>query len=121
MSAVKTTSRLRSNDALAAGVVRSPITKSTGPSPPPKKIAPDNAGNSLRVSGASRRAGHRHIDAHNTSPLPRYSNPASTCGEVEPTSRLASGVAAPNKHAAANASNIPGWRDRIVQSVGPDL
>jgi len=71
MSAVKTTSRLSSKEALAAGVDRRPITKRTGPSPPPNTIAPDSAGNSRRVSGASRRAGHQRIDVHNASPLPR--------------------------------------------------
>ena len=107
-AAVSTTSRLRSNEAVAAGVARRPITSSNGPSPPPKKIAPPSHGMSLRVRRASRPSGQTKFASVNAIPLPRYRSPASTAGDVPCVSLLANGVAAPKRAAAASASVTPG-------------
>ncbi len=58
IAAVKTTSRLRSSDALAPSVRASPNMSSAGPAMPPTAIAAPSHGSSLsaRLSGARRSA-----------------------------------------------------------------
>jgi hypothetical protein len=111
MTAVSTPSTFSSSEAAAPLDWVSPRINSTGPSMPPKTIAPSNHGISLggiprgvvaRVAARSR----AHLRASrmlNPSPLPRYSNPANSSAGTSPTSNLASGVLAPNSSAAARA------------------
>jgi hypothetical protein len=107
---VRTPSRFKSNEDDAAEDVMSPVIKKTGPSTPPKRVAPISQIKSL-VDGKIGRIldlKYLKIKIHiRPNPEPRYKIPASTQGSISPISNLARGVLAPKSIAAINAKVTP--------------
>src|SRR5450830_32321 len=112
--AVNTPSALSSRDADADGMPVSPTISNTGASTPPQAMAPANHNRSARASvtpGARLRRRYRLRPR----PEPRYSRAAIIQGELFLSSRLATGVAAPNSRAASNAAWVP---DKVMFFIG---
>ena len=110
-SAVNTPSIFNSNEEVDAGVLASPVISNTGPITPPKRIAPESQGRSVRFNWASEVFRCRpRVMLHHTSrpqPEPKYNRPASRTGSIPLTNSLAKGVLAPNRTAAASAQVTP--------------
>ena len=102
--AVSTASRFNKSDAVAALLAINPYISATGPSTPPKNIAPNNQGQSFFASPEALKPPSRTSRVSvNPKPLPRYNSPASNTGGISPASHLANGVLAPNRAAAPRA------------------
>ncbi|TXT38115.1 MAG: hypothetical protein FD135_3073 [Comamonadaceae bacterium] len=106
-SAVNTDSKLSNSDAVAAWVCANPTISNSGPSTPPKVMAPSSQGHSWRGKpGAAQPLSRSRRITAKPRPLPRYNKPASKKGdEVSPIpiNCLANGVLAPNRMAAPKA------------------
>ena len=107
-TAVSTDSRFKNKDAVEAVVCARPTIRRSGPSTPPKAIAPKSQGHSwlskplgLKPLSRSKRTKAK------PKPLPKYNRPANINGDVAakpvPINCLANGVLAPNKKAAPSA------------------
>ena len=120
--AVRTPSKLSSNEAVVPGVEDNPVISKTGAMTPPKRMDPPSQGTSARINGASAcefffRSERLPYHASKPLPEPKYKSPASSTGSTCPTSNFAKGVLAPNRPAAAMAHTTPRARIRRSSAI----
>ena len=106
--AVKTPSRVSSNEAVEAEMEDSPVMRNTGPSMPPVSIAPVNQRQSplpTRPLKRMKRWQSPVATAYNDNPrpAPRYMSPASISGSASFSKDLAMGVLMPKRSAEPSA------------------
>src|SRR5882757_6615147 len=111
-SAVKTASRFSKSDAVDAALLASPYIRATGPTKPPKKMAPASQTQSARRGRLIEdcRAIHRWRPTRTSNsprPDPTYSSPASKSGGTVPTRTFARGVLVPKSTADPSATITP--------------